>query len=195
MAGLAYLREWRGCGDRTRAKFILRDSVGSPCSNVRGGLRAGRRSIKLRRQETRALRKFDERVRLATQDAAEGAEVHQGGAWDGVRKFHIERKVQETDDVCSYYLKPYDGKDVPLFDPGQHLTFELKIPDQPKPIMRCYSLSEAPILKDQYRVTIRRQGAPGDCRDAPDGLASSYLHDVAQKGDTIDVRAPRAGWV
>ena len=59
-------------------------------------------------------------------------------SWKGIRKFRIQRKVPEGGDICSFYLVPHDGKAVPTFLPGQYLTFQLKIPGQDKPVIRCY---------------------------------------------------------
>ena len=66
-------------------------------------------------------------------------------SWNGLRKFRIDRKVPEGGDICSFYLVPHDGKGFPPFDPGQYLTFQLKIPTEEKPIIRCYSLSDSPL--------------------------------------------------
>ena len=58
--------------------------------------------------------------------------------WEGFRKFRVDRLVAECDSVRSIYLVPHDGKTLPAFHPGQYLTFQLRIPDQPKPVVRCY---------------------------------------------------------
>ncbi len=65
-------------------------------------------------------------------------------SWNGNRKFYIDRKVEEAKDICSFYFKPHDHKPLAPFLPGQFLTFQLKVPDQPKPLIRCYSLSDSP---------------------------------------------------
>ena len=151
--------------------------------------RVGLRSVKNRRQTTRTLAEFRGRV-LRASKSGDDEDAARRGAWQSVRKFVIDRIVEEAADIRSYYLRPYDGKPIPAFEPGQHLTFQLNVPDQPKPVVRCYSLSEAPDASGQYRITIRRQGAPMNQADAPDGLASSYFHDVLHEGDTVDARAP-----
>ncbi len=111
------------------------------------------------------------------------------GAWNGYRKFRVSRKVLEAKDQCSFYLTPHDGRSVPPFDPGQFLTFRLDIPDQAKPVIRCYSLSEAP-KPDHYRVTIKRVPPPRDKPEIPPGLSSNYFHDMVEEGKILDVRAP-----
>jgi uncharacterized protein len=110
-------------------------------------------------------------------------------AWEGYRKFRIERKVVEADGICSFYFTAHDRMPIPRFRPGQYLTFQLRIPGQVQPVIRCYSLSDSPEEREYYRCTIKRLPPPRDKPDAPPGLASGFFHDC-QEGDLIDVRAP-----
>jgi ferredoxin-NADP reductase len=110
-------------------------------------------------------------------------------AWEGYRKFRIDRKVMEADDICSFYFVAHDRMPIPRFRPGQYLTFQLRVPEQPQPIVRCYSLSDSPEQREHYRCTIKRLPPPRDKPDAPPGLASSSFHDL-REGDLVDVRAP-----
>ncbi|MEJ2378216.1 MAG: hypothetical protein P8Y71_23480, partial [Pseudolabrys sp.] len=66
--------------------------------------------------------------------------------WSGRRKFRIRRRNVENlaGDICSFYLEPHDNNALAPFLPGQFLTFELHIPGQPAPVVRCYSLSDSP---------------------------------------------------
>lgn len=113
------------------------------------------------------------------------------GAWDGYRKFTIAKKEYEKKSgICSFYLKPHDGKSIPAFEPGQYLYFKLNIPTEKKPVLRCYSLSDSPFVTDYYRVSIKKALPPRDNIEAPSGLSSSYFHDHLQEGDIVDVRAP-----
>ena len=109
--------------------------------------------------------------------------------WDGFRKFVVVRKIHETHDICSFYLEPHDRRPLPVFLPGQYLTFRLNIPGQSKPVIRCYSLSDAP-RTDHFRVTIKRIGAPPGKPDGRPGLVSSHFHDLIDEGDIVDVKAP-----
>ena len=108
--------------------------------------------------------------------------------WNGSRKFEIYRKQREVEGVHSFYLAPHDGKNLPPFLPGQFLTFELKIPEQTKSVIRCYSLSDSPNA-DYYRVTIKKIPPPPDDPDGKPGLSSSHFNDVLQQGDILDVKA------
>ena len=110
------------------------------------------------------------------------------GAWNGFRKFRVSKKQIEAKDQCSFYLTPHDGRPVPPFQPGQFLTFRLGIPDQRKPVIRCYSLSDCP-RPDHYRVTIKRVPPPRDTEHPP-GLSSNFFHDSIEEGQILDVRAP-----
>lgn len=111
-------------------------------------------------------------------------------SWNGYRKFVVTRKTPECGDVCSFYLAPHDGKPLPPFHPGQYLTFQLHLPGQSKPLIRCYSLSDAPTHPDRYRVTIKRVPRPADKPDVPPGLSSNFFHDQIKEGDILDVKAP-----
>lgn len=110
-------------------------------------------------------------------------------SWSGYRKFVVKKKVQHCSDTFSFYLEPHDRKALPTFKPGQYVTFQLNIPGVPKPVVRCYSLSDGP-RSDFYRVTIKRATPPPDSADAPIGVASSYFCDKVQEGHILDVRAP-----
>lgn len=110
-------------------------------------------------------------------------------AWSGYRSFRVARKEFEDGlrSVCSFYLVPEDGKPLPPFLPGQFLTFQLPL-DSGNPIVRCYSLSDAPQV-EHYRVSIKRVPASPDS-GLPAGSGSNYFHDQVAVGSTLQVRAP-----
>lgn len=110
-------------------------------------------------------------------------------AWNGYRKFVVQRKELEAENIYSFYLSPHDGKPLPRFLPGQFLTIQLRLPAVDKPVVRCYSLSDCP-HGDHYRITVKRCLAPTDAPDAPHGVISGHLHDRVAKGDILDVKAP-----
>ena len=80
--------------------------------------------------------------------------------WKDWRNFVVDRKVKESEEITSFYLKPVDGGEIPNFQPGQFLTIKLDIPGQPKPIIRTYSLSDYPESGNYYRLSIKREPAP-----------------------------------
>lgn len=112
------------------------------------------------------------------------------GSWSGTRKFRIARKQIEAEKICSFYLVSHDGKALAPFSPGQFLTFSLRLPDRPKPLIRCYSLSDSPFERDHYRVSIKRLGPPPQQPDLPPGLSSNHFHHNLNEGDIVDVKAP-----
>lgn len=151
------------------------------------------RRIYFQREQQRLTR---EHLRLLIKAAAiQCREAEQGKlVWNGYRKFRVDKKVQECHGVCSFYLKPHDGKALPPYKPGQYITFQLSLPGQNKPLIRCYSLSDSPHRSDYYRVTIKKEPAPADKPGVPPGLASTYFTEVVKEGDILDVKAPTGGF-
>jgi len=110
--------------------------------------------------------------------------------WNGCRKFQVVKKIRECHEVDSFYLAPHDGRALPVFKPGQYITFQLNVPGESKPIIRCYSLSDSPFHQDYYRITIKRISCPPDRPEIKPGRASCYFCDHVQVGDILDVKAP-----
>ena len=113
--------------------------------------------------------------------------------WQGKRKFEIAWREFEcpNGDICSFYLTPCDKKPLPIFRPGRFLTFELNIPGQSDPVMRCYSLSDSPNHRRYYRITVKKVPAPPKAPPGtPPGLSSNHFHDNMRVGDIVDVMAP-----
>jgi ferredoxin-NADP reductase len=110
--------------------------------------------------------------------------------WSGYRKFQVVKKERECDGVESFYLAAHDGRALPPFKPGQYLTFQLNVPGADKPVVRCYSLSDSPVRKDYYRVTIKNVCAAPDQPESKPGVASCHFCDRIQMGEILDVKAP-----
>ena len=145
------------------------------------------------RREAAELELLDTRIR-SVRIARERADLA-SGPWDGWRKFRVDRKVHEGGDICSFYLVPHDRKPLPLYKPGQYLTFEFHgIPETAKPEIRCYSLSDA-FCPEYYRISVKRVPPPPDAPDAPPGRASNFLHDHVEEGALLDVGAPHGNFV
>lgn len=108
------------------------------------------------------------------------------GGWEGFRKFKIDKKDQESQNIVSFYLKPEDGGALPEFLPGQYITIRVPTPDG-STTMRNYSLSNQP-GRDYFRISVKREVAPAD--GAPHGYVSSMLHDNAAAGDVLEVGPP-----
>ena len=124
----------------------------------------------------------------------------QGGlAWNGYRKFQVDRKEYEdkNGNICSFYLVPHDGKRLPMFKPGQFLTLRVNAVASEdrrrrgKSVVRCYSLSDYSRDPDHYRITVKRLMPPEADHDAVPGLASNHLHEYISQGDILDFEAPK----
>ena len=119
-------------------------------------------------------------------------------SWQGLKRFKVVRKVVETQrevddkqisDISSFYLEPLETPlPLPGFLPGQHISLELDTPDGP--LLRYYSLSDAP-NGQHFRVSVRRALAPPHLQGSvADGKGSSFLHDSIEEGTEVNVGMP-----
>lgn len=122
------------------------------------------------------------------------AEASGGIDWKDWRKFVIDRKFKESDSIISFYLRPLDEGTIPNFIPGQFLTIQLDIPEQSKPVIRTYSLSDYIQSGSYYRLSIKREPATPDTI-APAGIASNFMHDHVHEGSVISVKPPAGKFV
>lgn len=113
----------------------------------------------------------------------------QDNGWSFFKDFTIARKVKESENITSFYLKPADGKNVPSYEAGQYITVRLAIPGEEFLFNRQYSLSQAS-RPDEFRISVKRE-ADND----PNGLVSVYLHEQMNEGDRIEVSAPAGEFV
>jgi ferredoxin-NADP reductase len=153
-------------------------------------------AIRRRQMDRRRLAAFAAQTDVVIR-RAEASRERAELTWSGKRKFRlVQRRIENlAKDVCSFYLEPHDGGALPPFLPGQFLTFELNVPDHPIPVVRCYSLSDSPLVRDRYRISIKRIPPPPKAGpDVPPGLSSSFFHDSLKEGDIVDVRAPAGGF-
>jgi uncharacterized protein len=114
--------------------------------------------------------------------------------WKDWRKFVVARKVMESDSITSFYLKPEDGGEIPSYTPGQFLTIQLDIAEQPKSIIRTYSLSDFNSTPEYYRLSIKREPAPPD-QNVPPGISSNFMHDRIWEGSVILAKPPAGKFV
>jgi nitric oxide dioxygenase len=121
-------------------------------------------------------------------DMYEKAEAQENG-WKFFKEFTIARKVKESENITSFYLKPADGSNVPTYQPGQYISVRLAIPGEQYLFNRQYSLSQA-AKSDEFRISVKRE-ADND----PNGRVSVYLHEEMNVGDVIEVSAPAGEFV
>ena len=106
-------------------------------------------------------------------------------AWPGFRKVRVAAIDQECKSIFSLLLASGDGEPLAAARPGQFVVLRVGTePDSP-PLLRSYSLSNAPST-DHYRVSVKEE---------PHGEVSGYLKRKAQTGDVLDVSAPRGSFV
>ena len=109
--------------------------------------------------------------------------------WKDWRNFVVSRKVKESNEITSFYLQPQDKGELPDFKPGQFLTIKLDIPEEKRPVIRTYSLSDYSPSEGYYRLSIKREGSPKGL-DVPPGVASNFMHDNIQEGAVLPAKPP-----
>ena len=105
--------------------------------------------------------------------------------WKDYKSFIVNKKVQESDNITSFYLKAKDGSKLPTFSPGQYITVRVSIPGEQYLLNRQYSLTARP-NEEYYRISVKREALEG----LPAGKVSNYLHDFVNEGDQLEVTAP-----
>jgi ferredoxin-NADP reductase len=86
--------------------------------------------------------------------------------------------IQETWDVrtfCFMAAQPV----LFFFKPGQFVTLELEIDEQP--VMRSYTISSSPSVPYSFSISVKRM---------PGGKVSNWLHDNLQEGQELAVHGP-----
>lgn len=112
----------------------------------------------------------------------------QPAGWEDFKDFDVVEKVEESELITSFYLKPSDGSAVPSFAPGQYITIRISIPGEKNLFNRQYSLSDAS-NGECFRISVKKEN--GD----PDGVVSNYLHDQVEPGHTLEVTAPAGDFI
>lgn len=113
--------------------------------------------------------------------------------WQDWRNFVVERKIVESKEITSFYLKPQDAGELPDFKPGQFLTIKLDILERQRPVIRTYSLSDYSQTANYYRLSIKREVAPRNL-DVPPGVASNFMHDCVVEGSIISCKPPNGNF-
>lgn len=116
------------------------------------------------------------------------------GGWSGWRAFKCVNRVQECDNVVSFYLEPSDGGKVSCYLPGQFITVRPFVKALGLNQPRQYTISRVCQGEDNktIRITVKRLVATAD---RPQGQVSNDLHNNLQIGDTVEVSAPAGDFV
>ncbi|MCY4044399.1 MAG: FAD-binding oxidoreductase [Cellvibrionales bacterium] len=99
----------------------------------------------------------------------------------GFKSFRIERIVQESNTVKSFYFQPEDGSIIPDALPGQFISVRVKPEGYPNQQIRQYTLSDI----NQLRISVKKE---------PEGLVSSHLHGL-QVGDLVELQSPSGHFI
>ncbi|KAF3933227.1 Flavohemoprotein [Dactylellina cionopaga] len=108
------------------------------------------------------------------------------------KPFLVEKKIKESEEVTSFYLKPTDGKPIESYKPGQYISVRVDVPQQEWKQSRQYSLSTSHD-PSYYRISVKRiDGIDTQNADmsAYPGWVSNVLHDNVQQGDIVDLTFP-----
>jgi nitric oxide dioxygenase len=100
------------------------------------------------------------------------------------RRWQVEEKITETDDVVTFVMKRIDDRLVKTSLPGQYITVLAPMPDgvrQP----RQYSLTRADDGQHRYFAVKRVHGG-----GKPDGEVSNLLHAGIYVGDELTMSLP-----
>lgn len=100
----------------------------------------------------------------------------------GFQSLLVKDVVTETADAASLVFDVTPG--LFAYKAGQFLTLRLTIDGQP--VLRCYSMSSAPLPGEDFRITVKRVAR---------GLASNWLLDRVRPGDQILARPPSGTFV
>ncbi|WP_254811695.1 globin domain-containing protein [Streptomyces cavourensis] len=104
-----------------------------------------------------------------------------GDVW---REWEVAARIEETEDVTTFHLRPADGGDTPAFRPGQYVSVQVELADGARQI-RQYSLSSSPGSRLRS-ITVKR--VLGE--ETPDGEVSRRLHEHTRPGDRLRVSVP-----
>jgi nitric oxide dioxygenase len=115
--------------------------------------------------------------------------------WDDWKDFMISQKIQESEEITSFYLTPVDaGFRLPMYKPGQYISVNVFVDELDGGVWqaRQYSLSDAP-GKDYLRISVKKE--PGIVVGEPkhtvhEGYISNILHERKNVGDVIKVSHP-----
>ncbi|KAL1944431.1 hypothetical protein VTO73DRAFT_2861 [Trametes versicolor] len=125
-----------------------------------------------------------------TQVVGADRELYDAAQWVGWRDFVVAKKVQESDEITSFYLKPKDGTPLEPSPRPVHLYTH--------PSALKYSLSDAP-NPEYFPVPTERKpciraiassGALDTTHAAHPGWTSNHLHATLVESDPIDVVFP-----
>jgi nitric oxide dioxygenase len=115
--------------------------------------------------------------------------------WADWKDFVIARKVRESDEITSFYLRPVEAEfEIPMFKPGQYVSVNVWVEELDAGVWqaRQYSLSDAP-GKEYLRISVKKE--PGieigeKKHTTHPGYISNLLHETKGEGDVVRLSHP-----
>lgn len=117
-------------------------------------------------------------------------------AWKGFRDFVVSEVREEALGVRTVIFHTVDGKGLPDYLPGQHITIHIPTLGEGG-TTRAYSLTGPAIQEDRrtYSISVRHQkGRSADGADV-EGLMSSHIHRVLAVGHRVGLGSPGGTFV
>ncbi len=132
----------------------------------------------------KAILQEEEQGGTATGNPGLGPASEPPPAWPGFRPLRVSAINRESSSVLSLVLEAADGSPLSPALPGQFVVLRMRPKPDAPPLLRNYSLSDAPSAK-HYRISVKQE---------VNGAASTYLHTQVRPGDVLDVSAPRGSF-
>lgn len=104
-----------------------------------------------------------------------------GQAAGSFQSVNVVKRVQESEDVLSFYLQSADGRSPGQFAPGQYISVVQQIGELRQ--LRQYSLSDAD-NQDYWRISVKHERG-NTAQNQVQGMVSSQLHAGLQVGDKV----------
>lgn len=111
------------------------------------------------------------------------AQLAASGGWNGARRFVVQHKTAESEEITSFVLVPQDGGAVMDHAPGQYIGLRAMVDGQEQ--RRQYSLAAA-ANGESYRISVKR---------APGGKVSNFLHQQVGQGDVLELFPPAGAFI
>jgi 3-ketosteroid 9alpha-monooxygenase subunit B len=104
---------------------------------------------------------------------------------DRYHELEVIKLIRETEDAVSVvFAIPPSLADAYEYSPGQFVTMRLELDGDT--LYRSYSMSSAPSLDDDLRVTVKR---------VEGGIVSNWINDRLSEGDKLEVSLPTGSFV
>lgn len=115
-----------------------------------------------------------------------GADLDFAKSWTGFKELILVDKINECDDIISFYFKDKEGKKLVKHIAGQYLPIKIKSTNEKyNNQIRTYTLSMKP-NEHIYRISVKK---------VEGGLVSNYLHDELQVGDKLEAMVPTGQFI